>query len=160
MKTKLVLLDKPIIVSDEEIRLDDWYLDDVCEIRQSIMYSDSEDYWAEREKYQKIIAGLDNLPEIDFNGLEGEFYSFTIKDMKEAMLLSFDTFSEQLSRNEVETRIELYLNNLNENKVFDIDIETEEYDHDEDWSEISGAFEICKYRPKVTNNKIKILKKL
>ena len=41
------------ITSDEEIKMDDWYLDDTNSVRQAI--TECESYWTHRKKYQKII---------------------------------------------------------------------------------------------------------
>ena len=53
------------IISDDEIKEDDWYIDDCNQIRCSVT-SDKE-YWSVRKDYKKIIATTDtllyNLPE-------------------------------------------------------------------------------------------------
>lgn len=54
--------------------------------------------------------------------------------------------------------IQQFIEEYNINSVKDIDIEMEEYDHDEEWSEISGAYETCRYRPKLINGFISIVK--
>ena len=42
------------IISNEEIKEGDWYIDDINTIRQSI--TSDKDYWAVRQDYKKIIA--------------------------------------------------------------------------------------------------------
>lgn len=192
MKTKLIIInDNPIIVSDEEIKDGECCINIQNGVNENnIHYAIKEDCNTDATNCHKIIAGLDNLPEIDFNGLEEEFgivdvenmvnkidtpdhldyFSFdrgfingfktaqslnekkySLEEMKEAMLFAFDTFSEQLSRNEVEKCIGLYLNN---SKVFDIEIEMEPV-----YLSILKE-KVLGYKPKIINNKIKILKKL
>ena len=53
--------------------------------------------------------------------------------------------------------IQQFIEEYNINSVKDIEIEMEEYDHDEEWSEISGAYETCRYRPKLINGFISIV---
>ncbi len=60
------------ITSDEEIKMDDWYLDDTNSVRQAI--TECESYWTHRKKYQKIILttdqSLDGVQPIDDEFLE------------------------------------------------------------------------------------------
>ena len=65
MKAKLILLDNPVIVTGEEIKEGEKYLDDTNLIRTSVM--DNQDYWSARKGYQKIISH--NKP-IDYNGID------------------------------------------------------------------------------------------
>lgn len=125
MKTKLIIYNnKPIIVSNEEIKEGDTIFNkfgikhneqivSTCSFNAEINWRENmkinDGKIAIRDNVFKIIAGIDNFPEIDFNGLEKEFFNFTKEDMREAMLFTFDVFSEQLSRNEVEKRIEIYI---------------------------------------------------
>lgn len=46
-----------LILSDNKIHLDDFYVDDCGELRQSVMVWD-EDYWSRRKNYRKIEASL------------------------------------------------------------------------------------------------------
>lgn len=184
MKTQLIMLDTPIIVSDESPKAGDYTITypnfDVVQLNQStcVMYD------------EKIIAGIEGLPSINWNGLEEEFgwidvekiiiehienncrnfdgspamdeqtfyegakwgfkkaqslndKKFSLEDMRKAYREGFKQRVEPKTNN-----AEIFFNSFQQPKVFDIEVEMEEYDHDEDWSEISGAFEICKYRPK------------
>jgi hypothetical protein len=45
------------ITSNEEIKIDDWYLDDVNSVRQAI--TECESYWTHRKNYHKIILTTD-----------------------------------------------------------------------------------------------------
>ena len=45
------------IISDEEIKLDDWYIDDTNKVRQSV--TDDKEYWNSRKDYKKVIASTD-----------------------------------------------------------------------------------------------------
>jgi hypothetical protein len=60
------------ITSNEEIKMDDWYLDDTNSVRQAI--TECESYWTHRKDYQKIIlttdASLDGVQAIDDEFLE------------------------------------------------------------------------------------------
>jgi hypothetical protein len=60
------------ITSDDEIKTDNWYLDDTNSVRQAI--TECESYWTHRKKYQKIIlttdASLDDVQAIDDEFLE------------------------------------------------------------------------------------------
>jgi hypothetical protein len=47
------------ILSDEEIKEDNWYLDDTNVIRQSV--TSDKNYWSRRSNYKKIIASTDSL---------------------------------------------------------------------------------------------------
>lgn len=69
MKTQLIMLDTPLIVSDEEIKEGDsiWYKDFVNQIGEA-----GEDN-LDKNHFSKIIAGIEGLPSIDWNGLEEEF---------------------------------------------------------------------------------------
>ena len=62
------------ITSNEEIKMDDWYLDDTNSVRQAI--TECESYWTHRKKYQKIILTTnqdlikDGVQAIDYEFLE------------------------------------------------------------------------------------------
>lgn len=207
MKTQLILLDNPIIVSDEEIKEGDLVLAlDTNTIFKCNKHEANKPIKEFKELYRKIIARIEGLPSVDWNGLEDEFgwvnveklakewyesaqYSssliadhgsyiqgfrkaqslnekkFSLEDVKDLVSQgwfngigyiiksekSFNTFDDYWN----------YLSNqLQQPEVFDIEVEMEEYDHDESWSEIGGAYETFKLRPKITNNSIKIMKKL
>lgn len=66
MKTQLILLDTPIIVSDEEIKEGNWCID-----KSNCIYKQETDKVFEIfTGARKIIAGIPELPSIDFNGFE------------------------------------------------------------------------------------------
>lgn len=65
MKAKLILLENPVIVTDEEIITGDLYIDDTNAIRNSI--TSDPIFWAERKSYKKIIS---NKKSIDYNGID------------------------------------------------------------------------------------------
>jgi hypothetical protein len=67
------------ITSDDEIKMDDWYLDDTNSVRQAI--TECESYWTHRKKYQKIILTTD--PELIANGVQAiddEFLEWFVKN--------------------------------------------------------------------------------
>lgn len=72
MKAQLIMLQKPIIVSDEEIKAGDG---------SRILWTNNEIYSNKKSSFigvdftdcQKIIAGIPELPQIDWNNLENEF---------------------------------------------------------------------------------------
>lgn len=75
MKTQLIMLPNPIIVSDEEIKNKDWCFNmktnDILQITHK-----SEISLYNEDKYNfvnKIIAGVEGLPSINWNGLEEVF---------------------------------------------------------------------------------------
>lgn len=70
MKTQLILLDTPIIVSDEKIKESEWCLNpnghpDIFGYDYRAIFSKEK-----IDNCKKIIAGLPGLPQIDFNGFE------------------------------------------------------------------------------------------
>lgn len=101
MKTKLIIHDNnPIIVSDEEIKEGDWFN------RKGKYYvlrfdPGNSEYWTVSGKKvyasssQKIIAGLDNLPEIDFNGSEEDFGWVDVEKFAKE---KYEYFSKNLPR--------------------------------------------------------------
>lgn len=141
----------------------------------SINWNELEDEfgWADVDYIIKSVCGYDKNVPLPDNDNEVEVAREVIKHFKKAQSLNNKKFSLEDIEKAIEMATWINPNNttnfyskeeiiqsLQQPKVFEIEIEMEEYDHDEDWSEISGAFEICKYRPKITNNSIKILRKL
>ena len=76
-----------LVVSDDEIKMDDYYLDDTNSVRVAI--TEAESYWTHRKKYKKVVShlplnnspilqGVDLLPELeqedDVDGIGDEFY--------------------------------------------------------------------------------------
>lgn len=70
MKTKLIMHDTPIIVSNEEIKKGVWYYDELDNTLRQLTFNPLTDLRGSRIK---IIAGIEGLPSIDWNGLEEEF---------------------------------------------------------------------------------------
>ncbi len=63
---KLVFLEIPwsshssqylYFTSDDQIKMDDWYLDDTNQVRKCVI--SDKDYWAVRQSYKKIVASTD-----------------------------------------------------------------------------------------------------
>lgn len=63
------------LVSNEEIKYNDWYIDDTNQIRQSI--TDDKEYWDVRQDYLKIIATTDKSLSITESNV-----SFTDRDIQ------------------------------------------------------------------------------
>ena len=101
------------ITSDEDIKEDDWYIDDCNQIRRSVT-SDKE-YWSVREDYKKIIATTDTLL-ISIN----EHYFDVNKSRKSAVL-------EQKTLPQIPQQfIELYCQKYNEgNYITEVIVEYE-----------------------------------
>ena len=102
------------LLSDEEIKEGDIYLDDCNDIRKAV--TSVKEYWSNRSSYKKIISSID--PSLNLPQFPNAF-------------------------------IEEYVNRYNSKKSLEVEVEYEEYDHDEEWSEISGAYETFKERVKV-----------
>jgi hypothetical protein len=67
------------ITSDDEIKMDDWYLDDTNSVRQAI--TECESYWTHRKKYQKII--LTDNPDLIAEGvqsIDNEFLEWFVRN--------------------------------------------------------------------------------
>lgn len=62
--------DTPIIVSNEEIKKGVWYYDELDNTLRQLTFNPLTDLRGSRIK---IIAGIEGLPSIDWNGLEEEF---------------------------------------------------------------------------------------
>ena len=56
-----------------------------------------------------------------------------------------------------ESYIQQLIKEYNNSTVKDINIEMEEFDHDEEWSDIGGAYETFRYRPRLTNGFVTIV---
>jgi hypothetical protein len=69
------------ITSDEEIKMDDWYLDDTNSVRQAI--TECESYWTHRKKYQKIILTTDqDLIKDGVQAIDDNFLEWFVKNPK------------------------------------------------------------------------------
>ena len=67
------------ITSDEEIKMDDWYLDDTNSVRQAI--TECESYWTHRKKYQKIILTTDqDLIKDGVQAIDDEFLEWFVRN--------------------------------------------------------------------------------
>jgi hypothetical protein len=67
------------ITSDDEIKMDDWYLDDTNSVRQAI--TECESYWTHRKKYQKIILTTDqDLIADGVQAIDDEFLEWFVKN--------------------------------------------------------------------------------
>ena len=198
MKTQLIMLDTPIIVSDEEI----------TKLESGTSYYDGEGNirkWSTGNMYniysKKIIAGIEGLPKIDWNGLEDKFGwvdveklsyeaypvkiydEYTLEDdnneyrylwykgFKKAQSLNKNKFSlddmkeayhqgwYDKAENKVDNR-DKFIKSLQQPKVFNIEVEME-VDDTMSVLDISDDYPyIPDDKPKITNNSIKILKKL
>ena len=207
MKSQLIILPEyPIIVSDEEISVDDWRIRVDSKNNYFVEQVTDNTYNYTSEKYFKIIAGIPDLPLIDFNGFERKFgiinywamgqkiaqksktsnksamrngfvkgfkycqslneKRFSLDDMRKLASAAFTIKSNN------ETLIEDFdkwfdnrIKSLSQPKVFHIDIEMEEYMTDgwipsynnPDNHNLEPSAEID-WRPKITNNQIKIIK--
>lgn len=193
--TQLIMLDTPIIVNDERIKPGDWYITNLSNIYQETERMFEDDEGKPRfhyPQYKKIIAGIEGLPSIDWNGLEEEFGWIDVKKLSKVDIKSHhkniqkreidyilgyeDGFNKAQSLNKKKFSLEAmfkcfqagidyekegsilqpdahgYIRSLQQPKVFDIEVEmyrpNEAYQISEHWS------------PKITNNSIKIIKKL
>ena len=78
-KTVNVLTQHIYITSNEEIKMDDWYLDDTNSVRQAI--TECESYWTHRKKYQKIILTTDqDLIKDGVQAIDDEFLEWFVKN--------------------------------------------------------------------------------
>jgi uncharacterized protein YneR len=67
------------MTSNEEIKMDDWYLDDTNSVRQSI--TECESYWTHRKKYQKIILTTDpKLIEDGVQDIDDDFLEWFVRN--------------------------------------------------------------------------------
>ena len=67
------------ITSDEEIKMDDWYLDDTNSVRQAI--TECESYWTHRKKYQKIILTTDqDLIKDGVQAIDDDFLEWFVRN--------------------------------------------------------------------------------
>lgn len=80
MKTQLIMLPQPILVSNEEIKENDWYYSSQGVLQSTKSYFEDKrglrTYYLTHELWsfscQKIIAGIPKLPAIDFSALSEE----------------------------------------------------------------------------------------
>jgi uncharacterized protein YneR len=67
------------MTSNEEIKMDDWYLDDTNSVRQSI--TECESYWTHRKKYQKIILTTDqDLIKDGVQAIDDDFLEWFVRN--------------------------------------------------------------------------------
>jgi hypothetical protein len=67
------------MTSNEEIKMDDWYLDDTNSVRQAI--TECESYWTHRKKYQKIILTTDpKLIEDGVQAIDDDFLEWFVRN--------------------------------------------------------------------------------
>lgn len=121
------------ITSDEDIKMDDWYLDDTNSVRQAI--TECESYWTHRKKYQKIILTTDtDLIKVDVQAIDNEFLEWFVKNP---------------SYEEVETKVEFIQtsDNLKDGFYYRIIIPKEEQctckEHDPYCCQIHGNCPTC-----------------
>lgn len=129
------------ITSDEEIKKGDWcYKEDVK--NKIFKWVNTENDWYNDSK--KIIATTDKSLSINMYDING------------AREVNFDIELPQPSQQFIEKYIEEYNKG---NKIIEVLVEVEEYDHDEEWSDIGGAYETYKLRLKIdSQNQITIRK--
>lgn len=205
MKTQLILLDNPIIVSDE-IQVKGDYIIHKTLLDKITQAPDI--YGSTQEHWYKVIAGLPGFPSINWNGLEEEFGYVDVEKLAKDLIPNEGTIlhkqrcldvmlgfkaAQQLKRFSLEDMKEIFYYGVNltndawsnkrksnysvpdfhalgkkfayellsKPKVFDIEIEMEEKIHNDVVFE-DGSFNKCPYYkiPKITNNQIKIIKKL
>jgi hypothetical protein len=82
------------MTSNEEIKMDDWYLDDTNSVRQAI--TECESYWTHRKKYQKIILTTDpKLIEDGVQAIDDDFLEWFIKNPScEEIEVKLNSFGE------------------------------------------------------------------
>lgn len=126
------------IVSDDEIKEGDWYIDDTEEIRQS--FTSDKDYWEVRKDYKKIIATTDKLPTESYQG------HFEGKDCTDYLPQPSQAF------------IEKYVEQYNKgNQIIDVLVEYEE-DYDEHPEILDNPLEKWEYLKISKDNTITIKK--
>lgn len=217
------MLDTPVIVSDEKILNNDLCLyfgrfgaNILCKavdtetgrVHQELNINPIEEYGSTdgginplKSEILKIIAGIEGLPSIDWNGLEEEFgwVDYTLKEFEEERNKVYEEtgsltactivdrgislgFKKALSLNEKKFSLEDmfkcfqagidyekegsilqpdahgYIQSLQQPKVFDIEIDG---DWNKEFYELDNKKNVPKlWKPRITNNSIKILRKL
>lgn len=219
MKYKLIMLDQPILVSDEEIKSGDSVLFNISstaihknvKVNYTSVYDKKGKLLFDKEGTIKVVAGIPELPTIDFSALseedckkigwvdvEKEYFKILERDenifsmlnrlsfimgFKAAQPLNEKRYSEEDIRfaitqsfldgmdrdKEITESHQRILKELSQPKVFDVEVEMEEYGVCETCNrqgyrhcshpEECGAWKIAK-ELKISNNKIKILKLL
>lgn len=211
MRTKLIMLDTPIIVSDNTLLEENDFFVGYPNYNKIFQWNMGTGIHEGKSVYaKKIIAGIEGLPRIDWNGLEEEFgwvdveklaeeqypyqktpvsnyaqdlnsdkkigfikgfkkaqslndKKFSLEDMKKAVFKVYKNGIRspkegKQSFNEILNEI---IQSLQQPKVLDIEVEMECAYGDECPSK--GDYlkqHLCKIQPKITNNSIKIIKKL
>lgn len=99
MKCKLIVLEQPIIVSNEEIRIDDSWIyicptsgvdfgdSGVPIVKNTALGADWFDRLHDKKNYFRVVAGIPKLPSIDYNDLEEKF---GIVDMEKILSKDID----------------------------------------------------------------------
>ena len=119
------------------------------------------------QEYQLILISLDPNDKVEkwdivydenTNSI-GEFIGWTNSFLIDTAIKSFNRPKKAIAtQSQIPPEyIQQFIEEYNGNSVKDIEIEMEEYNHDEEWSEISGAYETYRYRPKLTNGFITIV---
>lgn len=216
MKTTLIMLDTPIIVSKDKHKLNDFvYNNGKIEQRTIGGITSDQFYW----NAEKIIAGIEGLPSIDWNGLEEKFGWVDVEKLTDIYVTEqykksdnpkyfdahrcrksfFDGFKKAQSLNKKKLSsleetvdiidkwvqykkdtkckglsLESFIKSLQQPKVFDIEVEMENNQcdgckaklplkdgiHKDNQTFGIGCTKDRYNQPKITNNSIKILKKL
>ena len=93
------------ITSDDEIKTDNWYLDDTNSVRQAI--TECESYWTHRKKYQKIILTTDqDLIKDGVRAIDDTFLEWFVKNPScesvetviEKMFPMYESFPESINK--------------------------------------------------------------
>lgn len=92
------------------------------------------------QKCQSLNENTFSLEDMDKCFRAGQKWADKIKYYEEAPMF-FSIFIQSLQQ-----------------KIWDVEVEMEEYGFLEEWSEEGGAFQTSKQRPKITNNSIKVTK--
>jgi hypothetical protein len=78
--------------------------------------------------------------------------NYTIERLIDAVNNDKNCFGIVATQDQIRTDlIKILIDRYNGAGIHDFDIVAEEYDHDEEWSDISGAYETFKLRAKLTN---------
>ena len=147
------------ITNDEEIKMDDWYLDDTNSVRQAI--TECESYWTHRKKYQKIILTTDvDLIKDGIQPIDDEFLEWFVKNpsCEEVKIVKIDTFKKT---NEVyvdETTGGNYYEIIKHNKIIIPQEESKQETHICKWckAETWQSDDECYAKPETLEEFIKV----
>lgn len=127
------------ITSDEEIKEGDWIFDNYAKINlvYQVRKCDLDSSHNRCDNWEKIIATTDTLLIKGENVGDNSWYN------------PMPTLSQSF--------INTFISEYNKGNVISkVNVEYEQYDFDEEWSDISGAYPTWKERVKLTNNTINI----